>query len=238
MLKLCAGLVIIGCLYASVLAVIDPSYQKWFIHWIAVVISASAAFWFASIRVRELTPQTVVSTWQGEKFVLAVPWLSQLGTCLLLTTFGLILPLVLLFMVPMTPWQTLGVLLGGAFGFWLVRASLLGLLNMKRAGFALKMDATGIHHPGLPVLLWSHVSGVELDPPHPDSDESQCLVVQMRQLPELPTGLHRLWRTTLPGSIIRRQTISLTLPTLTRRISTSLLSAAKTLWKRHGNQVA
>lgn len=199
-------------------------------------MSAGAVFWIASIRERELAPQTVDSTWQGEKFVLAVPWLSQLGTSLLFTTFGLALPLVLLVKVPMTCWQTLAVLLGGAFGFWLVRASLLGLLNMKRAGFALKMDATGIHHPGLPVLPWSHVSGVELDPPYPDSDVSQCLVVQMRQLPELPTGLHRLWRATLPGPIIRRQSISFSLPTLTRRISTSLLSAAKTLWQRHGNQ--
>ena len=86
--------------------------------------------------------------------------------------------------------------------------------------------------PGLPLLPWTHVTGLALEPPRPDPDRSQRLVLQLRSLPEQPSGLRALWRAALPGASFTRHSVSLPLPTL--RKPTMLLDAAHALWSRHG----
>lgn len=234
MLKLMAGLVLIGCLCAFALAVLFPELTRRAAAWAAVLLGSAALYWFANNRLGDTPRGPAVSHWRGEQFTLAAPLVRQAGLCLVLAGVGVLMPLVLLQNAEITGGARVGVLLGGLFGAWMTRAGVLGFLNMMRAGFALKLDAAGIHYPGQPLLHWTQVQGLALEPPRPDSEYSQSLVLQMRSLPEQPARMRALWRAALPGASIRRHTISLPLPTLSP--SSPLLDAAQVLWRRHGQR--
>lgn len=234
MLKLMAGLVLIGCLCAFALAVLFPELTRRAAAWAAVLLGSAALYWFANNRLGDTPRGPAVSHWRGEQFTLAAPLVRQAGLCLVLAGVGVLMPLVLLQNAEITGGARVGVLLGGLFGAWMTRAGVLGFLNMMRAGFALKLDAAGIHYPGQPLLHWTQVQGLALEPLRPDSEYSQSLVLQMRSLPEQPTRMRALWRAALPGASIRRHTISLPLPTLSK--SSQLLDAAQVLWRRHGQR--
>lgn len=125
-------------------------------------------------------------------------------------------------------------LVGAVLGLWLCRAAIIGLVNLRRAGYALKLDASGVHYPGISLLPGSHVTALTREPLRLDSDRSQSLALQMRRLPEQASGLRALWRAALPSASITRHSVSLPLPTL--REPTVLLGAAQALWRRHGLQ--
>ncbi|MGM9480979.1 hypothetical protein ACS5PN_07290 [Roseateles sp. NT4] len=232
-LKLLAGLAIVGCLLAVTLVVVSPGLVRNAEDWAAILLIAAAVYWFANARLGVPASRPSPSHWKGELYVLPVPWLRQVVLCVVLAGLSIGIPLALVCKGPLPGWEGVSVLLGALLGLWLCRASVLGLLNLRRAGHALKLDAAGIHFPGLPALSWTQVTDLALEPRRPDSDRSQCLVLQMRVLPEHPSGLRALWRAALPGASIRRNSISLPLPAL--RDSASLLDAAQTLWRRHGS---
>lgn len=230
-LKLLAGLVLVACLLSVALAVVFPPATQHAGPWLGVLLLSAGVYWVANARLGADAGRPPASHWQGELHVLPAPLLRQAGLCLLLAGLSIGVPLAFVRGGQLSGWQAGLVLLGALLGLWLCRSAIIGFLNLKRAGYALKLDAAGIHYPGLPLLRWTHVTGIALDPPRPDSDRSPSLVLQMRSLPEQPSGLHALWRAALPGARISRHSVSLPLPTL--RKPTVLLDAAQALWRRH-----
>lgn len=232
-LKLMAGLVIVGCLLAFTLAVTFPTLIRAGAvqAWGACLLLSAALYWFANSRLEADAPRPRVSHWRGELYVLPAPLLRQAGVCAMFAGLSIGILAAFVHKGPLPGWEAMGVLLAALFSLWLCRASVLGLLNMRRAGYALKLDAAGIHFPGLPLLPWTDVEALELNPPRPDGDRSQCLVLQMRALPQQPSRLHALLRAALPGASIRHNSVSLPLPTL--RDPAKLMDAAQSLWRRH-----
>jgi hypothetical protein len=233
-LKLLAGLVLVGCLLSVALAVVSPELTRRAGAWLGVLLLSAGVYWLADARLGAPARLPPVSHWQGELYVLPAPLLRQGGLCLVLAGLSLGTPLVLVHGGPLRGWQEGLVLLGALLGLWLFRAAVIGFLNLRRAGYALKLDASGVHFPGLPLLPWTHVTGLALEPPRPDPDRAQCLVLQMRSLPERPSGLQALWRAALPDASFSRRSVSLPLPTM--RKPTVLLDAGYALWRRHGPQ--
>jgi len=231
-LKLFAGLVLVGCLLSVALAVVFPTAIRHAGAWLCVLLLSAGVYWVADAGLGVDAGLPAASHWQGHLYVLPAPLLRQAGLCLLLAGLSLGIPLAFVHGGEFRGWRAGLVLLGALLGLWLCRAAVIGFLNLRRAGYALKLDASGVHYPGLPLLPWTHVTELALDPPRPDPDRSTSLVLQMRCLPELPSGLRGLWRTALPGASITEHSISLPLPTL--RKSTVLLNAAQALWRRHG----
>jgi hypothetical protein len=231
-LKLFAGLVLVGCLLAITMALVFPGSTGGTGAWLGVLLLSAGVYWVADGRLGGTSRPPPVSHWQGQPYVLPAPLLRQGGLCLVLASLSLGIPLVLFLGGQLRGWQEGLALLGALVGLWLCRAAVIGFLNMRRAGYALKLDASGVHYPGLPVLPWTQVTALALAPPRPDSDQSQCLVLQMRRLPEQPSGLHGLWRAALPGASFRKDSVSLPLPTL--RKPAVLLDAGQALWRRHG----
>lgn len=229
-LKLFAGLVLVGCMLCVALAVVSPPLLQRGGAWLGVVLVAAAVYWLADARLGPA--ERPASSWEGVRYVLPAPLVRQAGLCLVLGGLSLGIPLALVRGGQRSGWEEGLVLLGALLGLWLCRAATMGFLHQRRAGYALKLDGAGIHYPGLPLVPWPHVTGLALEPPRPDSDRSQCLVLQMRSVPERPSGLHALWRAALPGASISRHKISLPLPTL--REPSALLDAAQVLWRRHG----
>lgn len=236
-LKLLSGLALIGCLLAPAAIVINPGLLQRVGPWLAAMLGSAAAYWFADRRLRAaaLLPAPVKVEWRGAQFVLPAPLVRQAALCVGLSCITVGLGLAAVRDGLVQRWETVCWLLGALFGAWITRAGVLGLLRMRRAGFALKLDSAGIHYPGLPLLPWSQVRGLALDPPRPDSEQSQHLVVQIQALPDQPSGLRALWRAALPGATVRREQVRLPLPTLSK--SAPLLAAAEALWRRHGQPV-
>lgn len=233
-LKLFAGLALVGCLLSVALAMVFPSATRQAGPWLGVLLLSAGVYWVVDARLGVDAGLPPASHWQGHLYVLPAPLLRQAGLCLLLAGLSLGIPLAFVHGGEFRGWKAGLVLLGALLGSWLCRAAVIGFLNLRRAGYALKLDASGVHYPGLPLLPWTHVTELALDPPRPDSDRSTCLVLQMRSLPEQPSRWQALWRTAMPGASITRHSISLPLPTL--RKSTALLDAAQALWLRHGLQ--
>ena len=231
-LKLFAGLVLVGCLVSIALALVFPELTRRAGVWFGALVLSAGVYWLANARLGTSPRLPPVSHWRGEQFVLPAPLLRQGVLCLVLAVLSLGIPLVFFRAEPLPGWEKALVLLGALLGLWLCRAAVIGFLNLKRAGYALKLDAAGVHYPGLPLLPWTNVTGLALEPPRPDSDRSPCLVLQLRSVPERPSGLHALWRAALPGASISRASVSLPLPTL--RKPAVLLDAGYALWRRHG----
>lgn len=231
-LKLFAGLVLVGCLLCIALALVFPQLTQRVGAWLGALLVSAGVYWVANARLGASARLPPVSHWQGDLYVLPAPLLRQGVLCLVFAGLSLGTPLVFFRGDPLPGWEKGLVLLGTLLVLWLCRAAVIGYLNMRRAGYALKLDASGVHYPGLPLLPWTDVTGLALEPPRPDSDRSQCLVLQMRSVPEQPSGLHALWRAALPGASFSRASVSLPLPTM--RKPAVLLDAGRALWRRHG----
>lgn len=231
-LKLFAGLVLVGCVLSVAPAVMFPEFTRHAGTWLGALLLSGGVYRVADARLGRPERPPAAPRWQAEQYVLAPRLLRQGALCLVLAGLSLGVPLALLHGGQLPGWQQALVLLGALLGLWLCRSAVIGLLHMRRAGFALKLDAAGVHFPGLPLLPWTHVTALALEPPRPDSDRSQCLVLRMRRLPEQPSGLRALWRAALPGASITGHSVSLPLPTL--RQPAVLLDAAHALWRRHG----
>jgi hypothetical protein len=227
-LKLFAGLVLVGCLLCIALALLFPQLTQRVGVWLGALLLSAGVYWLANARLGASGRLPPVSQRQGEFYVLPAPLLRQGGLCLVLASLSLGTPLIFFHGDPLPGWGKGLVLLGALLGLWLCRAAVIGFLNLRRAGYAIKLDASGVHYPGLPLLPWTHVTGLTLYPPR----DSQCLVLQMRSVPEHPSGLHALWRAALPGASFSRASISLPLPTM--RKPAVLLDAGRALWRRHG----
>lgn len=228
-LKLASGLVLIGCLLAVALIVLMPDVLQHAGAWLVTSLTSAALYALAERNLAARRRPTVVAEWRGTQFVLPAPFVRQTGWCLVSAgiTATLAVVVVRARMVPL--WETAFLVAGVLFGAWITRASVLGLLNLRRAGFALKLDAAGIHYPGLPLLRWTLMRALAIEPPRADSEQSQCLVVEMKAVPDRPSGLLGSWRAT-----VRRHRVMLPLPTLGR--SSPLLAAAQGLWRRHGRR--
>jgi hypothetical protein len=252
-LKLFAGLVLVGCLLSIALAVVDPELTGHAGAWFGVLLLSAGVYWVANARLgaHKATLRlegcgasafgrpggaharpSPASHWQGDLYVLPAPLLRQGGLCLVLASLSLGIPLALVHRGPLRVWQEGLVLLGALLGLWLCRSAVIGFQNLRHAGYALKLDASGVHFPGLPLVPWTQVTGLALEPPRPDPDRSQCLVLQLRSIPEQPSGLHAFWRAALPGASFSRHSVSLPLPTM--RKPNVLLDAGHALWRRHG----
>jgi len=230
-LKLFAGLVLVGCLLCIAPAILFPELTRRAGAWLALLLLSAGVYWFADARLGPARPPPV-SRWQADLYVLPAPLLRQGGWCLVFAGLSLGIPLAFVHGGQRSGWQEGLVLLGSLLCLWLCRAAAIGFVNLRRAGYALKLDASGVHFPGLPLLPWTHVCGVALDPPRRDADRAQFLVLQMRRLPEQPSGLRALWRAALPGASITGHAVSMPLPTL--RKPAVLLDAAQALWHRYG----
>lgn len=231
-LKLIAGLALIGCLLCIALALVFPQLTQRVGAWFAALLISAGVYWLASARLSASAQPPPVSHWKGGPYVLPAPLLRQGALCLVLAGLSLGTPLIFFRGDPLPGWEKGLVVLGTLLVAWLCRAAVIGYLNMRRAGYALKLDASGVHYPGLPLLPWTHVTGLALEPPRPDSDRSQCLVLQLRSVPEQPSRLHSLWGAALPGASFRRTSVSLPLPT--SRKPALLLAAGRALWQQHG----
>lgn len=233
-LKLCAGLTLVGCLLSLALALVFPELVRSPGAWLGVASLSTVVYWIADAKLGSPARLTPVSHWRGDLYVVPAPLLRQGGLCMALAGMSLGIPLALVRGGELLGWQQGVLCLGALLSLWLCRASVIGYLHLRRAGYALMLDASGVHYPGLPLLPWTHISGMALNPPRPDSERSQCLVLQMRVMPRQPSGLHALWRAALPGASITRRSVSLPLPAISK--SAVLLDAAQTLWHRYGRQ--
>ena len=231
-LKLLAGLVLVGCVLLLALAVVFPPLTERAGNWLAVFVLSAVVYAVAHAALGPPARPPAAADWQGHRHVVPAPWLRQGTVCLVLGVLGVGIPWVFLRDGSQPPWQVGLALLGGLLGLWLSRAAVIGFLNMRRAGYALQLDASGVHYPGQPLLPWTQVAGLALEPPRPDSDRTTCLVLQLRSAPERPAGLRALWQAALPGARITRDAISLPLPTMRR--PGVVLEAAQALWRRHG----
>jgi hypothetical protein len=230
-LKLLAGLSLVGCLLSVAFATLFPDRAARHAGaWLGVFLASAGVYRIADARLGGPARRPAAARWQGDRYEIPAPLLRQAGLCVVLASVGLGMPLAFVRAGRHPGWQAGLALLGGLLCLWLCRAAILGFLNMRRAGYALKLDTSGVHYPGLPRLPWTEVAGLALDPPRPDADRSQCLVLQMRKLPARPSKLQALWRAPLPGASIARDAISLPLPTL--RKPAEVLGAAQSLWRR------
>ncbi|MEO8835290.1 MAG: hypothetical protein ABI364_00970 [Caldimonas sp.] len=74
-----------------------------------------------------------------------------------------------------------------AFCFWLLALASAGLVRCLRAGYALRLDARGLHVPGLDVIAWAAVQGAELR-------AYQSRGVRFRQLVVRAAAVDAPWR--------------------------------------------
>lgn len=238
-LKLGFGLVLIGCLLFFPLAVVFPSFHRYFAIWLWILPGSGLAYWISARLLGEPEAAHRSPVWHGHEFVVQAPLARQTAVCLGFSgaTIGIVYAAVRSGQHSLA--ESVLWLLGSLFCLWMSRASWLGLRNMRRAGFAIRLDAEGIHYPGLPVLAWAQVQALTLQPERYDSEYSQSLLIQMQALPNIPSGIKALWYSPLPGASVRRQTISLPLPSALplsgQRGHAKLLAAAQAMWQRHGS---
>ena len=97
-------------------------------------------------------------------------------------------------------------------------AGCLGLVRRLNAGFALMLDADGVHYPGM-----------SIDPESPDSDTGQSLVLEVDAVPERPSAVHYWLLSSPPGAHYSRGKVNLPLM-LMHMEPDEVLAAARELW--------
>lgn len=232
--KVVAGVALTVCLLIFVVALVLPSRN---VHVNALVIGFVTAVALYAVANRQLAALGLPVAkprmqWRGERLVLRPRWVPQTVMCIAFATLVFVLAFVVVTHKPRGTREHWLLGLGLLFFAWITLAACLGFVRRLGAGFALRLDTAGVHYPGIPPVPWNIVRGLSIDPPRPDSDTGQSLVLEVDAVRERPSGVSYWLLSPLPGAHYGRGKVSL--PLLFMHMDPDeVLAAAQELWRRN-----